>query len=236
MRHRWTIGYLFVFRSASVFGFQAKAGVSRCSRISYPEGILLPASQQHTLIAVEQQRPQGCRTICVTKTATASSTTRKTLGAESKLGGSDDLKKPLYEKEEGSYNSTNTEVMEGEIAAVVPGGVVDAVVVVDEKSPTDSAAEATGRGNLWQRTLRYLKGNKDGLTFRQRLAKMGLAVLLSYGWVSNMSYCICVSMAWYVFAKQVSFLLSKDRPGSTPKVSQYVCPGARGGPRKRFLL
>jgi hypothetical protein len=36
------------------------------------------------------------------------------------------------------------------------------------------------------------------LTFRQRLAKMGLATILSYGFVSNMSYAITVSCAWYI--------------------------------------
>jgi hypothetical protein len=45
--------------------------------------------------------------------------------------------------------------------------------------------------------------SEDDLTFRQRLAKMGLAAVLSYGWVSNMSYCVTVSLAWYIFSKQV---------------------------------
>ena len=31
------------------------------------------------------------------------------------------------------------------------------------------------------------------------LKKMGLSALLSYGWVSNMSYCISVSLAWFAF-------------------------------------
>lgn len=40
--------------------------------------------------------------------------------------------------------------------------------------------------------------DKTTLTFRQRLAKMGLAAMLSYGFVSNMSYAITVSCAWYI--------------------------------------
>ena len=40
--------------------------------------------------------------------------------------------------------------------------------------------------------------NEDKLTFRQRLAKMGLATILSYGFVSNMSYAVTVSCAWYI--------------------------------------
>jgi hypothetical protein len=38
----------------------------------------------------------------------------------------------------------------------------------------------------------------EKITFRQRLAKMGLATILSYGFVSNMSYAITVSCAWYI--------------------------------------
>lgn len=56
---------------------------------------------------------------------------------------------------------------------------------------------------LMQRIRKGFKKQDDGLTFRQRLAKMGLAALLSYGWVSNMSYCVTVSLAWYIFSSQV---------------------------------
>mmetsp|Transcript_31985 Transcript_31985/g.45473 ORF Transcript_31985/g.45473 Transcript_31985/m.45473 type:complete len:218 (-) Transcript_31985:130-783(-) len=42
----------------------------------------------------------------------------------------------------------------------------------------------------------------DGSTFRQKLGKLGLMTVLSYGWVSNMSYGICISCAWYIFSKQ----------------------------------
>lgn len=51
----------------------------------------------------------------------------------------------------------------------------------------------------------------DGLTFRQRLAKAGLSVVLSYGWVSNVSYSITVSLAWYIFSKRTG--LSPLAPG-----------------------
>jgi CDGSH-type Zn-finger protein len=44
----------------------------------------------------------------------------------------------------------------------------------------------------------------DGLTTRERLAKMGLSALLSYGWVSNMSYAVTLSLSWYGFSKKVS--------------------------------
>jgi hypothetical protein len=48
----------------------------------------------------------------------------------------------------------------------------------------------------------WVKDDDDGLTTRQRLAKMGLAAVLSYGWVSNVSYAICISIAWYGFSKK----------------------------------
>jgi hypothetical protein len=60
---------------------------------------------------------------------------------------------------------------------------------------------------IWQRVRAYFAPKKeDNLPFRQRLAKMGLAAVLSYGWVSNMSYSVTVSIAWYIFSKQVRFV------------------------------
>lgn len=63
------------------------------------------------------------------------------------------------------------------------------------------------------RIKRMFKGNKEDekLTTKQRLAKMGLSALLSYGWVSNMSYSVSVSLAWYGFSKKTG--LSPLAPG-----------------------
>jgi hypothetical protein len=47
------------------------------------------------------------------------------------------------------------------------------------------------------------KEEDSELSVQQRLAKLGLAAVLSYGWVSNMSYTVTVSVAWYIFSKQV---------------------------------
>lgn len=74
----------------------------------------------------------------------------------------------------------------------------------------------------WKRVLFFYKYNKDGslksddknddgLSFKQKLAKMGLSVLLSYGFVSNMSYCVTVSLAWFGFSKKTG--LSPLAPG-----------------------
>lgn len=71
-------------------------------------------------------------------------------------------------------------------------------------SSTDDILDTTPAKRSFVQSVReYFAPAKDGLTFRQRLAKMGLAAVLSYGWVSNMSYCVSVSLAWYIFSKQV---------------------------------
>lgn len=53
---------------------------------------------------------------------------------------------------------------------------------------------------------RYFRSSDkdDGLTTKQRLAKMGLATVLSYGWISNTNAMILLSAAWYVFCVRVS--------------------------------
>lgn len=58
----------------------------------------------------------------------------------------------------------------------------------------------------WGRVKSYFlqTKNDDGLTFKQRLAKMGVATVLSYGMISNLSYAILISLAWYGFSVQVS--------------------------------
>ena len=79
----------------------------------------------------------------------------------------------------------------------------------------DSNVDSTSEKELtrlqrWKRLL-FPPKPKDGLSFRQRLAKMGLSVVLSYGWVSNVSYSITVSLAWYIFNKRTG--LSPLAPG-----------------------
>ena len=54
------------------------------------------------------------------------------------------------------------------------------------------------------------KSEKD-ISTKDMLKKMGLSTFLSYGWVSNMSYCICVSLAWFGFNKKTG--LSPLAPG-----------------------
>jgi hypothetical protein len=75
----------------------------------------------------------------------------------------------------------------------------------DEPVVVAGSGSSSGRVSRWWQSVRsaYTNGSSDGLTFRQRLAKMGLATVLSYGWVSNMSYGVTVSTAWYIFSKRV---------------------------------
>jgi len=61
----------------------------------------------------------------------------------------------------------------------------------------------------------FPKQDDDGLTFKQKLAKAGMSVALSYGWVSNVSYSITVSIAWYLFSKRTG--LSPLAPGQWTK-------------------
>jgi hypothetical protein len=56
---------------------------------------------------------------------------------------------------------------------------------------------------LFERIKKGFGPQNDGLSFRQRIGKMGMSVFLSYGWVSNMSYSVTVSLAWYIFSKRV---------------------------------
>jgi len=72
---------------------------------------------------------------------------------------------------------------------------------------------------LWKRVVFFYKyktnDDDDGLTFKQKLANMGLSALLSYGFVSNMSYCVSVGLAWFGFSKQTG--LSPLAPGQWKK-------------------
>ena len=78
------------------------------------------------------------------------------------------------------------------------------VEVVDDK-------EGETKGFLARIRASMKSQEDDGLTFKQRLAKMGLSALLSYGFVSNMSYSVTVSLAWFGFSKKTG--LSPLAPG-----------------------
>lgn len=78
-----------------------------------------------------------------------------------------------------------------------------AVTPASEKTVPDTKSLWKTMFGKQKKTDDAVADGEEKLTTRQRLAKLGLAAVLSYGWVSNMSYCICVSIAWYGFSKQV---------------------------------
>ena len=82
--------------------------------------------------------------------------------------------------------------------------------VGSNESETDRSVsnEKEKKKTLAQSIKSYFSPPDDGLTFRQRLTKMGMAAVLSYGWVSNMSYSVTVSLAWYIFSKRVRSVTS----------------------------
>lgn len=83
-----------------------------------------------------------------------------------------------------------------------------------DQSPAAAAAAATDAGAsvLGKLKARSSSNNEaDGLTTKERLAKMGLSAFLSYGWVSNMSYAVALSLSWYGFTAKTG--LSPLAPG-----------------------
>jgi hypothetical protein len=60
--------------------------------------------------------------------------------------------------------------------------------------------------SLMRRVKKYFTFKDDGMTSKQRMAKMGLDAILSYGFVQNVSYTITVSLAWFLFSSQVSLI------------------------------
>jgi hypothetical protein len=77
----------------------------------------------------------------------------------------------------------------------------------DEVGYKDGSEAIEGdRIPLRQRIKKYFAFKDDGMTSKQRLAKMGLDVILSYGFVQNVSYTITISLAWFLFSSQVSLI------------------------------
>lgn len=76
-----------------------------------------------------------------------------------------------------------------------------------------AAKDAEDKASILAKIKSMFKTKKedDGLSFKEKLAKAGLSVLLSYGWVSNMSYSVTLSLAWYGFSKKTK--LSPLAPG-----------------------
>jgi hypothetical protein len=77
----------------------------------------------------------------------------------------------------------------------------------DEVAIQDGSEVIEGdRRTFVQKVKKYFTFKDDGMTSKQRLAKMGLDVILSYGFVQNVSYTITISLAWFLFSSQVCLI------------------------------
>ena len=68
----------------------------------------------------------------------------------------------------------------------------------------DVELEESKGPSLVRRIKKYFSFKNDGMTSRQRIAKMGLDAILSYGFIQNVSYTFTISLAWYLSSMQVS--------------------------------
>ena len=73
---------------------------------------------------------------------------------------------------------------------------------INKPSTDEAATGAFGKIKAMFKTK-----NDDGLTTKERLKKLGLAAFLSYGWVSNMSYAVALSLSWWESSFQSSLMM-----------------------------
>lgn len=74
-----------------------------------------------------------------------------------------------------------------------------------------SSSTNTPQKSFWSRIRNFFRSPDDGLTFKERLAKYGIAAVLSYLFISNVGGCLAVSAAWYIFS--ATYHLSPLAPG-----------------------
>ena len=77
----------------------------------------------------------------------------------------------------------------------------------------DASAPEPGPAGLLQRFKAFVARNSPKMD-KASLKAMGAAMLLSYGFVSNASYMVCLSIAWYGFSSRTG--LSPLAPGQWP--------------------
>jgi small basic protein len=109
----------------------------------------------------------------------------------------------------GSDDDTDSNVTDSTEAATSASATDDddtdsTVADSTEAATLASATEEESSKLTFRERIKKLwwKNDDSSLTTRQRLAKMGLAAVLSYGWVSNVSYAVCISLAWFGFSKK----------------------------------
>jgi len=83
----------------------------------------------------------------------------------------------------------------------------------DDAIPVQENPDKSQPKSLLQKLKTLVLG--DAKMGKAKLRSLGAAALLSYGWVSNTSYMICLSLAWYVHARRSG--LSPLAPGQWPQ-------------------
>jgi len=99
------------------------------------------------------------------------------------------------------------------VAAAEAAATTPAAAVVEEVTETAvvPSSDNSGKKSIMEKLKSVFQKEDDGLTTKERLKKMGLSALLSYGFVSNMSYAVTLSLSWYGFSKTTG--LSPLAPG-----------------------
>ena len=77
---------------------------------------------------------------------------------------------------------------------------------LEDEGNIEDNSDSIQKPNLATRIKQYFMQSKndDGMTFKARLAKMGVATVLSYGMISNLSYAILIALSWFTFSSKVS--------------------------------
>lgn len=105
---------------------------------------------------------------------------------------------------DGSHMKHNKEFEDNVGPLIVTVDTTAAAEATDKEAAVVTTAETSSSPLISKIKSMFKKDNKnsDGLTTKERLAKMGLSALLSYGWVSNMSYAVTLSLSWYTHSKK----------------------------------
>jgi len=110
-------------------------------------------------------------------------------------GSDDDTDSSVTDSTEAATSTSATDDDDTDSSATDSTEAATLASATDEESSKLTFRERIKK--LWW------KNDDSSLTTRQRLAKLGLAAVLSYGWVSNVSYAVCLSLAWFGFSKKV---------------------------------
>ena len=81
-------------------------------------------------------------------------------------------------------------------------GIVDEIIANVDPSEVEVPLRKLGKLKKFL-GLGPKQNEESQLSFRQKLAKAGLTVALSYGAVSNATYGVSMSLAWYGFSRKV---------------------------------